>query len=391
MRYILLFFLWIGLTGLARGQNLNFATTNPLYPDGATSHSYSNIGNPAVDVTINISSSGSQTFGLGTPKRAGTGLVLNVNFASSSDSKQIVITFSKGVSNLSFSILGIEYVAGKTQDKVTINADRYNVPGFNPPSAPANAPSLSPSPYATVSGNTFTGNADDPGSAASSVSFSGFVQKVYINYSSGPSAPSNPPQAQGITIGPISWAAPLPVELLYFRAQPQGNAVALSWATTWERNAGKFTIQRSRNLTEFVAVGEVSATGNSDSRQTYAFTDNWPDAGINYYRLLQTDRDGTTQQARPVAVTLDDETPALAVLENPTTAENITVATRNLADATFRLVSLTGQPILLSPENQENSTTVLRANGAISAGLYWLQAIRSDGQTVGARVLVISH
>ncbi len=193
---------------------------------------------------------------------------------------------------------------------------------------------------------------------------------------------------QGITIGPISWAAPLPVELLYFRAQPQGNAVGLSWATTWERNAGKFTIQRSRDLAEFLTIGEVAATGNTDSRQTYAFTDRWPDAGTTYYRLLQTDRDGATQQAKPVAVTLDDDTPALAVLENPANAENLSVATRNLTGAAFRLISLTGQSILLSAENQANNATILWANGAISAGLYWLQAIRSDGRTVGERLLI---
>lgn len=180
----------------------------------------------------------------------------------------------------------------------------------------------------------------------------------------------------------------LPVELLYFRAQPQGNAVGLSWATTWERNAGKFTIQRSRNLTEFLTIGEVAATGNTDSRQTYAFTDQWPDAGTTYYRLMQTDRDGTTQQAKPVAVTLDDDTPVLAVLENPANAENLSITTRNLTGASFRLISLTGQSVRLSAENQATVSTILRANGAISAGLYWLQAIRSDGRVVGERVLI---
>ncbi len=186
----------------------------------------------------------------------------------------------------------------------------------------------------------------------------------------------------------LSGLVALPVELLYFRAQPQGNAVSLAWATTWERNAGKFTIQRSRDLSEFLTIGEVAATGNTDSRQTYAFTDRWPDAGTTYYRLLQTDRDGTTQQAKPVAVILDDDTPTLAVLENPAPADRLTVATRNLAGAVFRLVSLTGQSVPLSTENQANNSVILRANGVISAGLYWLQAIRSDGRTLGQRVLI---
>ena len=207
-------------------------------------------------------------------------------------------------------------------------------------------------------------------------------------YACNPTASGGTIRLDEVTISGELPSFALPVELLYFRAQPQGNAVALSWATTWERNADTFTIQRSRDLTEFLTIGQIAATGNTDSRQTYAFTDRWPDAGTTYYRLLQTDRDGVTQQAKPVAVTLDDDTPALAILENPTPPENIRIATRNLTGATFRLISLTSQPVLLSADNQSTNTTILRANAVISAGLYWLQVIRSDGRAVGAQVLI---
>lgn len=39
-------------------QDLDFNTTAPLYPDGATSHAYTSIGTPAVNVSVSITGPG---------------------------------------------------------------------------------------------------------------------------------------------------------------------------------------------------------------------------------------------------------------------------------------------------------------------------------------------
>jgi hypothetical protein len=368
MRYGLLVFLWIGLAALAWGQREPFSVRWSFEgnQNGASSVLYITPSN------ANLSGTSPANFGPYGPGQSGQAINLSGWKEASCDRNEyaeFTVQPNRGqtMTLKQFSFFFARSAAGPQQISV-----RSSVNGFSSDVYNGTATESYQQGTVGLSGGSYT-NQSGP------ITF-----RVY----------ACPPNGGGVfrldevTISGELPSFALPVELLYFRAQPQGNAVGLSWATTWERNAGKFTIQRSRNLVEFLTIGEVAATGNTDSRQTYAFTDLWPDAGTSYYRLLQTDRDGTTQQAKPVAVTLDDDTPTLAVLENPANAQNLSVATRNLTGATFRLISLTGQPILLSAEDQANNSTILRTNGLVSVGLYWLQAIRGDGRVVGERVLI---
>lgn len=149
----------------ANGQNLQFKSTAPAWADGASSNTYTQIGTPAVDVSVNLAGTGGGNFTLGTPKGVSTGLQVAVNFATTSDTKVITITFAQGVVNLSFSIYGIDKNA-TSQDQVTINGKIGRRIAD---------PTLTPSAYVTQSGNTLTGTSDDPGSAASGVVFTGYV------------------------------------------------------------------------------------------------------------------------------------------------------------------------------------------------------------------------
>lgn len=164
----------------------------------------------------------------------------------------------------------------------------------------------------------------------------------------------------------------LPVDLLYFRAQVVNNRVELAWATTFERNANRFIVERSRDLREFGALGSVLANGTTDQTQRYTFTDAFPDGGTTYYRLAQVDDNGTTTYTKPVAVLLDDQTPALTLLGNPTDGAMIRVAARNLTSATFALITLTGQRIPLQPTRQADGSYQLTATQQIPTGWYLL-------------------
>jgi hypothetical protein len=180
--------------------------------------------------------------------------------------------------------------------------------------------------------------------------------------------------------------APLPVSLLYFRAQPQpDNRVTLAWATTWEREADRFEIQRGRNLSEFGTIGQVSARGTTDSRQLYTFSDDWPDGGTTYYRLRQVDHDGSFTYSDPVAAVLDDETPTLQILE--TGLPNlIRLKGRNLSGATFSVISPTGQLVPVSVRPEPDGAIGLEGN--FGPGMYLIRAdVRNSRLTQRALVL----
>lgn len=85
---------------------------------------------------------------------------------------------------------------------------------------------------------------------------------------------------------------PLPVELLRFDAFCDQARVRLSWATASESGTSHFVVERSADAITFESIGEVAASGSSQSLSQYGFVDEHPIAPA-YYRLEIADSDGT--------------------------------------------------------------------------------------------------
>lgn len=107
---------------------------------------------------------------------------------------------------------------------------------------------------------------------------------------------------------------PLPVELVSFHAIQKGSEVVIEWATASELNNDFFTIERSRNGKHFEIVATVAGNGTDKQANDYQFIDRDPYLGLSYYRLSQTDFDGTTEQF-----------PMVSVLFRPIGKENLSV------------------------------------------------------------------
>lgn len=110
-----------------------------------------------------------------------------------------------------------------------------------------------------------------------------------------------------ITLGSSGLDNPLPVELISFNALAENETVKLNWTTASELNNDYFTVQHSTDGVEFTSLGIVDGKGTTQNVSNYAFTDNTPQAGINYYRLKQTDFDGTSSYSNIIAINLDLE------------------------------------------------------------------------------------
>jgi len=95
--------------------------------------------------------------------------------------------------------------------------------------------------------------------------------------------------AQGLnpTIVPV-----LPIKLLSFEANANGNKVDLKWITTSEINNDYFTVEKSNDAKIWSEVIITNGAGNSNQNIEYYETDYQPLNGISYYRLKQTDFDG---------------------------------------------------------------------------------------------------
>ncbi len=84
----------------------------------------------------------------------------------------------------------------------------------------------------------------------------------------------------------------LPIELLRFETQAEGDRTHLHWATATEYNSAYFEVERSGPDARFEAIGRVAAQGYAREARQYEFFDAKPLPGLNYYRLRLTDADG---------------------------------------------------------------------------------------------------
>ncbi|MFT7613086.1 MAG: hypothetical protein ACI9J3_002055 [Parvicellaceae bacterium] len=94
----------------------------------------------------------------------------------------------------------------------------------------------------------------------------------------------------------------LPIDLVKFTGNYAGKQVDLSWLTATETNNNFFTLERSADGDIYEVVARIDAAGSTVQLQEYRFTDPSPFEGISYYRLSQTDYDGTVKQCGVVAV-----------------------------------------------------------------------------------------
>lgn len=107
------------------------------------------------------------------------------------------------------------------------------------------------------------------------------------------------------TLSSVSGENPLPIELVRFDAVRNGNVVECAWVTASERDNDHFTVERSADGEEFSFVGRVEAAGNTSTSVHYDLIDPRPLAGLSYYRLRQTDTDGTSTLSHVVPVRFD--------------------------------------------------------------------------------------
>ena len=86
----------------------------------------------------------------------------------------------------------------------------------------------------------------------------------------------------------------VPVELAFFNAMDTDGKVVLEWVTATETNNFGFEIQRKTLQNDnWDIVGTVEGKGTTTTPHKYSFTDHTVTIGTYYYRLKQTDFDGS--------------------------------------------------------------------------------------------------
>lgn len=163
---------------------------------------------------------------------------------------------------------------------------------------------------------------------------------------------------ESISSNPVAdpLSPPLPIKLIDFTAKANGNRIKIEWTTTNEINNDYFLIEKAGPEGVFSMIDKKpsSATNYSDVKH-YLTWDNTPLSGINYYRLTQFDKDGTSSKPEVTSAYFNELIVVNAkAFPNPTNNHiNFSIANFNGKSIKARLVNLYGQTV----HEEEFSTT----------------------------------
>jgi hypothetical protein len=179
----------------------------------------------------------------------------------------------------------------------------------------------------------------------------------------------------------VNCVVPLPISLVYFRANAEQNRVKVSWQTAFETQADYFVVEHSTDGKNYTDKGRLPARGpeGKDARTNYVFWDEMPQPGINYYRLRQVDKNSLFEYFGPESVRVEGL--PISVYPNPAQQEITVKFAEAFAQNTgfqIRISNALGKTVkniqkVVTPGDQAFKTDV----SDLSSGIYTLEVITS--------------
>jgi len=186
-----------------------------------------------------------------------------------------------------------------------------------------------------------------------------------------------------------TYNAPLPIELIDFNASLFEGFVRLNWQTASEINNDFFTIERSIDGKKFNSLSVIKSEGSKHETSDYQYDDlNFPKGQI-YYRLRQTDMDGTSSLSKTIKIHTDGKSIDVLIYPSPS-SEFIAVQASGLVKEQIRIE-------LFDCTGTLKRETIIPAGSTISyidtqtlySGTYFIKII--DGSQVSTQKITITH
>lgn len=187
---------------------------------------------------------------------------------------------------------------------------------------------------------------------------------------------------------------PLPVSIYDFKAVRVRNDVQLLWSVGTENNVSHYSAEWSVDGKQFNFIGRRDATGS----KSYEYWHSLPQAGVNYYRIKMTDRDGAVAYSMVRMVQLGaDQSDQLSVSPNPLGPDKKVKLIINSGTQAVAIVLITdpfGKQVYTSSivlQKGFNETTIQLKS--MAAGIYYLK-LRSGNAALNAlpaRKIVITR
>ncbi|MBS1982518.1 MAG: T9SS type A sorting domain-containing protein, partial [Bacteroidetes bacterium] len=182
---------------------------------------------------------------------------------------------------------------------------------------------------------------------------------------------------------------PLPIELLNFTGKFMDGTVQLDWTTASELNNNFFTVEKSINGKDFIAVAKVMGAGTKHTSTDYHAVDYQPYNGLSYYRLRQTDFDGKSTTSEVISVYAD--VTSIQIYPNPTHGQGFKIQTSEPMESTAVVEMLDSFGQIVFSQNWSalpvsNQVVTINQPG-LASGLYIVR-IRSHSKFYVTKLIV---
>lgn len=183
----------------------------------------------------------------------------------------------------------------------------------------------------------------------------------------------------------------LPITLVSFRAEKDGDRVRLTWVTSSEINNDYFTIERANDTRSFDAILRHKGAGNSNREIYYQAYDNNPRTGFNYYRLRQTDFDGKTEAFNIEVVNFGTTISSrggdeVSIYPNPGSGDVMFIKFNDLEGGTYRFQmydvhsKLVMDQEMILPALEGVAVKQIQGMNLLSKGVYFVKIIGKSTQ-----------
>jgi hypothetical protein len=188
------------------------------------------------------------------------------------------------------------------------------------------------------------------------------------------------------TLGSVSSLNPLPISLLNFAASKQGENVLVKWSTTNESNNDYFTIEKSYDGKVWSSVGVLKGAENSNGILNYQLFDYNTKIGIQYYRLKQTDLNGSIYYSKIISINFNGEISSQIKLYPQPVAGilNVNIPNNENENACISVYNAFGEKLLIF-QNLSGLDFQLDLSKFI-AGVYYIE-LNIDGITSQSKII----
>lgn len=177
----------------------------------------------------------------------------------------------------------------------------------------------------------------------------------------------------------------LPLNLVSFNGNNNGNDISLLWQTTNEYNHDHFVLEKSLDGRNFIPLTRINAQGGfSYLPFNYNYRDAAPVKGANFYRLKMVAANGSVQYSEIVKIMFGNDGRSLLISPNPA-AGKITVSSAGNIYTQVTISSMAGQVVLqekLLTNNQQVNISRL------APGQYSI-TVSGPGERVTERLMIV--